>query len=140
MLTFDGSKLLVSIFQDQKYYQIEGITKTRISLTNHYIEQVNLLDSEWKEVLEASGRSSLTIEIEGMYSNSFAEKILIINAFAKKKKQLNISFGNEDIIKGNFFITNYYRTGNVNETETYSLILVSTAEIQYSFDQSIKIQ
>jgi TP901-1 family phage major tail protein len=127
-----GSLVLLKLKQNDKFVAIGGMRTTKFILNNKLIDASNIESGTWRELLEGSGISFVTITGEGIFTNSESEQIFKTCAFNNEIKEYELIFGNGERLIGKFHISSYERSGNHGEEETYSLMLESTGPIKFN--------
>ncbi len=131
MAIYSGSLLLLKIQTDAKnFITIGGIRSTKISINQNMIDCSNKSSGKWRHLLENASIASASISGGGVFTDSEAEKLMQQIAFKGQIKNYQLCFGNGSILEGHFFITNYERTGNYGEEETYAISLESSGELK----------
>jgi TP901-1 family phage major tail protein len=128
-----GSLLLLKLQNDQQeFVTIGGMRANKFSLNNNLIDASCKTSGKWRQVLDQAGISSASITGSGVFTNSDAEINLREIAFLGKVKNYQLCFANGGMLQGSFLITNYERTGNYGEEETYAISLESAGELIYN--------
>lgn len=127
-----GSLVLLKILnQDNIYETVGGMRTTSFSLNNRPIDATNKDSGNWRELLDGGSVNSITISGSGIFTSSRSEELVRNYAFIGKISPFELCFGNGNKLSGNFQITNYERTGNYAEEETYSITLESSSAVTY---------
>ncbi|MFN7038689.1 MAG: phage tail tube protein [Alphaproteobacteria bacterium] len=132
MSVHKGSSFLLKIYLDdeQKYKTLGGLYTTKFYLKNSFTISEKIGNTNWLE-LANTGSSSLSISATGIYTSCDSEHKIRQYAFSRKIHKYQLVFGNGEIIKGSFIISDYQREGNVKENENYSLSFLSTGDIEF---------
>ena len=131
MSAYNGSLVLLKILIDNSFITIGGMRATKFSLNNQLIDSSNKDSGSWRQIMTGGGISTMSIAGNGIFTDSQAEQYLRVYAFAKQVANYQLCFGNGDVLVGDFFITNYERSGNYGEEEVYQLSLENAGEVKY---------
>ncbi len=112
----------------ESFTALDGVQVTRMKLTQEAVDTDAVRSSGWIERLAAAERS-LMLRAEGVYTDSAAEQMLQAAAMAGQVKNMQLTFGNDDVLSGAFIITGFEREGEVGDVESYALELVSAGTI-----------
>jgi TP901-1 family phage major tail protein len=132
MAIYSGTLLLLKIANDPgDFITIGGMRSTKISINNQLIDCSNKLSGRWRQLLEHAGMMTASISGAGVFTDSEAEQLVQQIVFSGQIKNYQLCFGNGKILLGHFFISNYERTGNYAEEETYAISLESSGALQW---------
>jgi TP901-1 family phage major tail protein len=127
-----GSLLLLKLQNEQKeFLTIGGMRANKFILNNNLIDASCKTSGKWRAVLDKAGISFATVTGAGVFTDSASERLLQEIAFLNKLQNYQLCFANGDILQGCFLITNYERTGNFGEEDTYAISLESSGELKY---------
>ena len=112
----------------ESFTELDGVQVTHMKLTQEAVDADAVRSSGWIERL-AAGARSLMLRAEGVYTDSAAEQMLQTAAMAGQVKNMQLAFGNGDVVSGAFIIARFEREGEVGDVENYALELTSAAAI-----------
>lgn len=126
--------LKINILEDGKEERLEtifGFKDITIEIDNRLIEKRNISSEKCPNFIEGVGKSSLTIEARGVFTNSLAEKQIKVLAFLKKSRKYQILFPNGDVINSKFIISKYKSNANSNDLESVEIKLNSSSFFRF---------
>jgi TP901-1 family phage major tail protein len=105
-----------------------------ISMTvNNTMVDVTTKDSAGtRALLEDGGITSLSIQVEGVFTDAAVEETVRGYAFANSINAFGLVLPNSDTIDASWQITNYTRSGGFDDAEVYSFTLESSGTITYT--------
>ncbi len=130
-----GSDLLLKIGDGgtpEIFTVIGGLYTTTIRVNNQPVVSTDVESGKWRKLLPNSGVQSITINADGVFSDSNSENMLRAYSFSNEIHNYELCFGNGDILIGAFQISHYNRIGNHNDAERFSITLQSSGSITYN--------
>lgn len=129
-----GLLMLLKVYNDasKEFDIIGGMRTTKFLLNNQIIDITTKESGKWRRLLSGAGNSYITVSGSGIFTNKRSEQIIRIAAFEHKSLLCEISFGNGDVLSGQFIINVYERIGNMSEEEMYNLGLESSGKVLYN--------
>ena len=119
--------------EPENFNEIGGLRNHRINLRNNPARHHHAdITHPWEEAYPNSGRQTLTISGQGIFTDSASEETLRAQAFASNIKNFQVILGNGDIITGAFNILNYERYASMQGATEYQIRLQSAGEITFS--------
>ncbi len=88
------------------------------------------LDS-WQKQIASSGQQRLTLELQGIFTDSESEEILRTAAFENRVLNCQIIMGNNDQITGGFTISQYQHRATMEGGISYQLNLRNAGSLTY---------
>ncbi len=108
---------------------IGSLRVIRMELTGQVIEANNVEAGAWRVLLSGSGIKSLSINAEGVFSDTAVEEDLQSYAFDQTARNYQLLFGNGDVLTGLFIVSSYQRNGQVSGEEGFSVVLESAGVV-----------
>lgn len=101
----------------------------RMELAGQKVEANTVASAGWRVLLSGAGIKSLSINAEGVFSDTAVEEALQGYAFDQTARNYQLLFGNGDTLTGLFVISSYERRGQVSGEEGFSVVLESAGVI-----------
>lgn len=112
----------------ESFTAIGGLQVNQLQLQRNAVEANDVADDGWRR-LAAGGIRSVRISGQGVFSDSAAEETLRAHAFAGTIANVELEFGNGDVVSGAFMITAYERRGDIAEAENFEVTLESSGTV-----------
>ena len=129
-----GSDVLLKVGDGgtpEAFATVGGLRGTDFSLTRHPIDVTNMSSAGFQELLDCGGTQSISISGDGLFTDIASETLIRSYAFSGEIRNYELEFGNGDKISGAFQITNYERSGDVEDEERYAISLLSSGQFIY---------
>ena len=115
----------------ETFTTIGGLLLTSFVHHNKGVD-VTTKDSNGWRVLAEWGTKSVSISGSGRFEDSAAEETVRSNAMNGYIRNYQITFGNGDVLSGQFQILAYQRGGSNTSIEVYTLSLASSGPITFT--------
>jgi TP901-1 family phage major tail protein len=115
----------------ESFTALSGLQITRMQLSQEAVDLDAVRGSGWIERL-AAGERSLMLRAQGVYTDCAPEQMLQTAAMTGQAKNMQLAFGNGDVVSGAFIMTSFEREGEVGDIESYALELKSAGAIALS--------
>ena len=102
---------------------------TRLEVSSQLIDATHNSSGAWRELLPDAGLRYVNITGSGVFTDSGAEKKIQELVFLGEIAEYRLEFANSSSLTGNFQISHYERSGNVNSEENYVISLSSSGKI-----------
>lgn len=117
----------------ESFALIANITSLRMEVENQAVESQDIQSNGWRQQLEGAGKQRVTLQLEGLFSDTTAEETLRTQAFAHSTVNYQMDYGNGDQLSGPFQVARYGRRGTYAEgAEAFSLQLVSSGAVTFT--------
>ncbi len=115
----------------QVYTTVAGLRTNSWTVNGEDVDVTTKDSGGWQQRLSGAGVRSLSISATGIFQDSTIEEIIRGWAFDQSINWYQITFENGDRLECQFQISNYERSGDHDNAETYSLSLNSHGTPQY---------
>ncbi|MBP9792032.1 MAG: hypothetical protein KBC27_02365 [Rickettsiales bacterium] len=126
--------MLLKVYNElsQEFEVVGGMRATKFLLNNQIVDVTTKESGKWRDLLSGAGISYIAISGSGIFTDKKSEQIIRVAAFENKLLDFQISFGNGDVLSGEFLVNVYERIGNMAEEELYNLGLESSGQVSYN--------
>ena len=111
---------------------IAGCRTTSMSLSNNPVDVSTKDSAGVQEMLADAGVQSMTISIDGLFTDSAYEETFRAAAFARTAHNFQLVFDNGDDYVASFVIQDYSRSGGHDDAEAFSATLVRSGAGTYT--------
>ena len=134
MVAQSGSLMLLKVYNkiSNKFEIVGGMRSTKFLLNNQLLDVTTKESGRWRNLLSGVGNAYITISGSGVFTDQDSELVVRDAAFGSRVLDFEMSFGNGDILSGEFLINVYERIGNMSEEEIYNLGLESSGQVSYT--------
>ncbi len=115
----------------QVYTTIAGLRTNTWTVNGEDVDVTTKDNDGWQQRLSGAGVRSITISATGIFQDSVVEETVRQWAFEQSINWYQIIFENGDRLEAQFQISNYERSGDHDNAETYSLTLNSHGTPEY---------
>ncbi len=115
----------------QVYTTIAGLRTNTWTVNGEDVDVTSKDDNGWQQRLAGAGVRSISISATGIFQDSVVEETVRQWAFAQSINWYQITFENGDRLESQFQISNYERSGDHDNAETYTLSLNSHGTPNY---------
>ncbi len=115
----------------QVYTTIAGLRTNTWTVNGEDVDVTTKDNDGWQQRLSGAGVRSISISATGIFQDSVVEETVRQWAFNQTINWYQIIFENGDRLEAQFQISNYERSGDHDNAETYSLTLNSHGTPQY---------
>lgn len=116
----------------EAFTTIAAARTTSMTLNNQEVDITTKDTTQFRELLEGAGISSMSMSISGIFKDGASEETLRSNAFADSIDNYQFELANGDVYEGPFQITSYERAGGYDDAETYSATFASAGAITFT--------
>lgn len=117
----------------ENFNLLAPIQSLQMEVENSLIDTQNLQTTGWRAQLDQAGRQRITLQLEGLFSDSTAEETLRLQAFHNHTTNFRLDFGNGDSLNGPFQVARYERRGIRSEgAEGFRLRLVNNGAVTFA--------
>lgn len=105
---------------------------TSMKINNEMVDVTNKGSQGWREGLDGAGIASMSMSIEGTWTNSSAGKDLRDYAISGDQETITITDGNGDEYEGLFVVTSFEMSGGYNDAQMFTATLESSGPITFT--------
>lgn len=103
------------------------------TVNGEIVDVTNADSAGQRELLAGAGVSSMSISIEGLFSEDAEQVEFLTRAFDRTLNAYTIVFGSTlDTLAGNFQVTSFESGGEYNGAQTFSATLESSGTVTYT--------
>lgn len=110
---------------------IAGLRSKSITVNNESVDITTADDAPWRQLLGDTGLRTVSVSGSGVFEDDAAVNDIEDLAFSGALQELQIVFGNGDIMQGEFQVTSFEYGGEHTAEQTYSVSLESAARIDF---------
>ena len=139
MTSYKGTDFLLKVSDGadpETFTTIGGLRGSKFLLDNQVFDASHIASGKWRSLLSNMGTSRVKVSASGLFTDSNAEEILRVTAFSNDTTNMQLCFGNGDIVQGAFLIGGYERQAKHDGHESFAITLESAASIAF-IDSSI---
>jgi TP901-1 family phage major tail protein len=108
------------VFED-----VSGNRALSMSIGNEEVNVTTKDEGGWRQLLEGGGEKGVSISTEGVFTGGDQQKALRDAAMSGAHEVYQVDDGDE-ILEGEFQVTNFDQSGDVNQEQAYSASLESS--------------
>ena len=134
MTAYKGNLVLLKIGDGgnpQQFTTIGGMRTTRMTVNRQVVAATDVLSDGWRRALAGSGKASVRIQGNGVFTDSAGERQLQEQAMTGGAAAYRLFFANGDRMDGVFMVASYERNGRAGDMEGFSLVLESAGAVEY---------
>ena len=135
MPAYSGALVLLKIGNQgvpvETFSTVGGMRTTRLIINRQQVNATDVQSGAWRD-LAATDIASLRIQGSGLFTDDAAEAAVRTHAFNGGLRHYEFYFGNGDKIRGGFMVNRYERGGEMQDAESFSLILESSGTLTYT--------
>lgn len=105
---------------------------TSLKINNELVDVTNKGSSGWRESLDGAGIASMSMSLEGTWTNSTAGQALRDYAISGDQETVVITDGNGDEYEGLFVVTSFEMSGDYNTAQMWTATLESSGVITFT--------
>ncbi len=127
-----GSAFLLKIgdgAQPPAYQTVAGLRTTQMSINGDAVVVTHKDSGGWRELLSGAGTRSVSVSAAGIFLGSAAEAAIRAHALAGTLDQYELSFEDDEKLRGQFLVQRLDYAGDFNGERNYTIQLESSGAV-----------
>jgi len=128
-MPFKGREMLLKLTDELSpptFTTVAGLRTNTLSVNLETVDITTDEDGPWRMLQEDSGLRTVSTSAAGVFKDDAVINTLEGWAFDHSSNEMQLTFGNGDIIQGMFVVTSFEYAGEHSAEQTYSIALESS--------------
>lgn len=128
-MIYDGGLVFLQLRLGDAWQDIGGMLATSFSINQEMLD-ISEVGCKWRKLI-SKGLFSINISLAGIFTGSAGEQALIRLSFKGNTAEYRLNFADNEQLEGWFLVSRYERFADIDEEESYKIILNSAGEVKF---------